>query len=87
MFRVNAFCLWALINILFIMGVEGLMDNSNSLALNDGTYSVIEMFSVVMAVMAMFRMTFGTLHVFRMKCQLSSKKFKLKRQNLLRNVN
>merc|ERR1712166_109236 len=52
-----------------------------------GTLGTIELFSVLMAVLATFRITFGTLHVIRMKCQLSSKKFKLKKQNLLNTVN
>lgn len=77
MYRVNAFCVWALLNILFIVGVEAIMSNADALALNDGTLGTIELFSVLMAVLATFRITFGTLHVIRMKCQLSSKKFKL----------
>lgn len=87
MFRVNAFCLWALFNILFIVMVESIMKNNNALALNDGQLGTIELFSVVMAIMAAFRITFGTLHVLRMKCELSSKKFRIQRQNLKAVVN
>lgn len=63
------------------------MEHSNSLALYDGTISPLVMFSIVMAIMALFRVTFGTLHVLRMKCELSSKKFRIKHQNLKKVVN
>jgi hypothetical protein len=88
MFRVNAFCFWVFLNIGFILMVESIMDKGGALALNmgDPLQNPIELFSVFMAILATFRITFGTLHVIRMKCQLSSSKFKLKRQNLLKNV-
>ena len=87
MFRVNAFCLWAMFNILFIIFVEQIMNDADALALNDGHLGPIEVFSVIMAGMALFRIIFGSLHVLRMKCQLSSKKFKLQQQNLKQIVN
>ena len=70
MFRVNAFCFWVFINIGFVLTVESVMNNSNALALNDGDIfrNPIELFSVFMAALAVFRITFGTLHVIRMKC-------------------
>lgn len=67
MYRVNFFCVWALFNIMFIILVEEVMDNSDALALNDGILNPIDIFSVIMAIMAVFRITFGTLHVLRMK--------------------
>lgn len=54
--------------------------------MGDPFHNPIELFSVVMAGLATFRMTFGTLHVIRMKWQLSSSKFKLKKQDLLKTV-
>lgn len=68
MYRVNAFCLWALFNIFFIMVVDSVMATSDALALNDGINGPIEIFSYMMACMAAFRIIFGTLHVLRMKC-------------------
>lgn len=41
MFRVNAFCCWALANIMFILMVEYIMKNDKQYAINDGQLGTI----------------------------------------------
>jgi hypothetical protein len=82
MYRVNFFCLWALINIIFVVQIESIMESSDTIALNDGSLNVLQCFSILLALQALFRVFFGALHICRIKATMNSKQYKVQHQDL-----
>lgn len=78
MYRINFLTGWIAINIFYALLIETYAVNTNKDVVNDGSWGFLEVFAAYLAILVLYRVTFGGLHILKMKIKRNClKKYKL----------
>lgn len=76
MYRVIMLCFWMITNAIFATSVEKFVTTVHKEHVNDGTIGFLEVFSMYLAFMVLYRTIFGAAHILRFKCRQYSEKYR-----------
>ena len=78
MYRINFLTGWIAINIFYALIIETYAVNTNKDVVNDGSWGFLEVFAAYLAILLLYRVTFGGSHILKMKFKRNClKKYKL----------
>lgn len=83
MYRINFLTIWVTANICYALIVENYATTQNKTVINDGSWGFLEVFAAYLALLVLYRVTFGGAHILNFKfkkCCL--KKYKTEKVNL-----
>jgi len=82
-FRANVLFIWLICNGAYFYIVLGLSGSNDPTTINNGSVGALQVFTMVLAGMVIFRVFFSTIYVIKWKFRYCcNKKYKIKRFNL-----
>ena len=82
MFRINFLTVWLIINIIYSVGIGNYVANQNMLVVNDGSWGFLEIFAAYLAILVLYRVFFGGLHILKFKLMRISKKYRTQKYDM-----
>jgi hypothetical protein len=67
MFRINFLTVWICLNVAYALAIEDYATNQNQTVINNGQWGFLEIFAAYLAVLVIYRVFFGGLHILNFK--------------------
>lgn len=83
MFRINFLTLWICLNVAYALAIEDYATNQDQTVINTGQWGFLEIFAAYLAVLVIYRVFFGGMHILNFKFKKCCiKKYKLTKVDL-----
>jgi len=82
MYRINFLTVWVGLNIMYALIVEDYAVDKKKLTINDGSWGFLEVFAAYLAILVLYRVFFGGMHILNFKLKGCLKKYRVQKVDL-----